>query len=92
LAYVPVIGFSLLDLFRYIDDIPSVKSCRLRAVVRTKAAVLEEFGAPLAIRELELADPQAGEVLLRLVACGVCHTDMYTAMRARASWRRSARA
>jgi S-(hydroxymethyl)glutathione dehydrogenase / alcohol dehydrogenase len=47
--------------------------------VRTKAAVLEEFGAPLAIRELELAEPQAGEVLVRLVACGVCHTDMYTA-------------
>ena len=47
--------------------------------MRTKAAVLEEFGAPLAIRELELAEPQAGEVLVRLVACGVCHTDMYTA-------------
>jgi S-(hydroxymethyl)glutathione dehydrogenase/alcohol dehydrogenase len=43
------------------------------------AAVLEDFGAPLAIRELELAEPHAGEVLVRLVACGVCHTDMYTA-------------
>jgi S-(hydroxymethyl)glutathione dehydrogenase / alcohol dehydrogenase len=47
--------------------------------VRTEAAVLEEFGAPLAIRELELSEPRAGEGLVRLVACGVCHTDMYTA-------------
>jgi len=43
------------------------------------AAVLEEFGQPLAVQEVELADPKAGEVLVRLVACGVCHTDLYTA-------------
>ena len=48
-------------------------------MLRVKAAVLEEFGAPLSIQELELADPQAGEVLVRLEACGVCHTDLYTA-------------
>jgi S-(hydroxymethyl)glutathione dehydrogenase / alcohol dehydrogenase len=41
--------------------------------------VLEEFGAPLAVQELELEEPRAGEVLVRLEACGVCHTDMYTA-------------
>jgi S-(hydroxymethyl)glutathione dehydrogenase/alcohol dehydrogenase len=44
-----------------------------------RAAVLEEFGAPLNVQEVELADPKAGEVLVRLVACGVCHTDLYTA-------------
>jgi S-(hydroxymethyl)glutathione dehydrogenase/alcohol dehydrogenase len=44
-----------------------------------RAAVLEEFGAPLAVQEVELADPGPGEVLVRLVACGVCHTDLYTA-------------
>jgi S-(hydroxymethyl)glutathione dehydrogenase/alcohol dehydrogenase len=44
-----------------------------------RAAVLEEFGEPLAVQELELADPGPGEVLVRLVACGVCHTDLYTA-------------
>jgi S-(hydroxymethyl)glutathione dehydrogenase/alcohol dehydrogenase len=43
------------------------------------AAVLEEFGQPLVVQEVELAEPAAGEVLVRLVACGVCHTDMYTA-------------
>ena len=44
-----------------------------------RAAVLEEFGEPLAVQEVEIAEPRAGEVLVRLVACGVCHTDLYTA-------------
>jgi S-(hydroxymethyl)glutathione dehydrogenase/alcohol dehydrogenase len=47
--------------------------------MKMRAAVLEEFGEPLAVQELELAEPQAGEVLVRLAACGVCHTDLYTA-------------
>jgi S-(hydroxymethyl)glutathione dehydrogenase/alcohol dehydrogenase len=44
-----------------------------------RAAVLERFGEPLEVQELDLAEPRAGEVLVRLVACGVCHTDLYTA-------------
>src|SRR5437588_5038120 len=47
--------------------------------MRIRAAVLEEFGAPLAVQEVELEEPRAGEALVRLVACGVCHTDLYTA-------------
>ncbi len=47
--------------------------------MRIRAAVLEEFGAPLEVQELELEEPRAGEALVRLVACGVCHTDLYTA-------------
>ena len=47
--------------------------------MRIQAAVLEEFGAPLAVQEVELAEPRGGEVLVRLAACGVCHTDLYTA-------------
>jgi S-(hydroxymethyl)glutathione dehydrogenase/alcohol dehydrogenase len=47
--------------------------------MRIKAAVLEEFGKPLVVQEVELAEPGPGEVLVRLTACGVCHTDMYTA-------------
>ncbi len=47
--------------------------------MRMRAAVLEEFGQPLVVQELDLAEPRSGEVLVRLVACGVCHTDMYTA-------------
>ncbi|MCB0869696.1 MAG: alcohol dehydrogenase catalytic domain-containing protein [Solirubrobacterales bacterium] len=47
--------------------------------MRMRAAVLEEFGQPLVVQEVDLAEPKAGEVLVRLEACGVCHTDMYTA-------------
>jgi S-(hydroxymethyl)glutathione dehydrogenase/alcohol dehydrogenase len=47
--------------------------------VKIRAAVLEQFGQPLNITEVDLAEPRAGEVLVRLRACGVCHTDMYTA-------------
>jgi S-(hydroxymethyl)glutathione dehydrogenase/alcohol dehydrogenase len=44
-----------------------------------RAAVLEEFGQPLVVQDVGLDGPRAGEVLVRLVACGVCHTDLYTA-------------
>ena len=47
--------------------------------MQIRAAVLERFGAPLEVQELDLSEPRAGEVLVRLVACGVCHTDLYTA-------------
>ncbi len=47
--------------------------------MKIRAAVLEEFGAPLEVQELELAEPKGGEVLVRLAACGVCHTDLFTA-------------
>ena len=47
--------------------------------MRVRAAVLEEFGQPLVVQELDLAEPRSGEVLVRVQACGVCHTDMYTA-------------
>ncbi len=47
--------------------------------MKMRAAVLEQFGEPLSVQEVELAEPRAGEVLVRLAACGVCHTDLYTA-------------
>ncbi len=47
--------------------------------MRIRAAVLEEFARPLVVKDLELGGPRRGEALVRLVACGVCHTDMYTA-------------
>jgi S-(hydroxymethyl)glutathione dehydrogenase / alcohol dehydrogenase len=47
--------------------------------MKIRAALLEEFGAPLVVAEVDLAEPKAGEVLVRLEACGVCHTDLYTA-------------
>src|SRR4051812_29792349 len=47
--------------------------------MQISAAVLEDFGAPLEVQQIELDEPRAGEALVRLVACGICHTDLYTA-------------
>jgi S-(hydroxymethyl)glutathione dehydrogenase/alcohol dehydrogenase len=47
--------------------------------VKIRAAVLEQFAEPLNVTEVELEEPRPGEALVRLEACGVCHTDMYTA-------------
>jgi S-(hydroxymethyl)glutathione dehydrogenase/alcohol dehydrogenase len=47
--------------------------------MKMRAAVLEEFAKPLVVQDVELSEPRAGEVLVRLAACGVCHTDLYTA-------------
>ena len=46
--------------------------------MKTRAAIAWEAGKPLAIEEVDLDGPKAGEVLVRLVATGVCHTDAYT--------------
>ena len=47
--------------------------------MKIRAAVLEEFAKPLVVQDVELDGPGPGEVLVRLAACGVCHTDLYTA-------------
>jgi S-(hydroxymethyl)glutathione dehydrogenase/alcohol dehydrogenase len=47
--------------------------------MQIRAAVLEEFANPLVVQDVELQGPKPGEVLVRLAACGVCHTDLYTA-------------
>ncbi|MCL8208244.1 MAG: Zn-dependent alcohol dehydrogenase [Actinomycetia bacterium] len=41
-----------------------------------KAAVLHEYRQPLVIEEVEVLPPRAGEVLVRFVASGVCHSDL----------------
>ena len=57
-----------------------IKDKNCKAIFRRKRfIVLEEFGKPLVVQEVELAEPGPREVLVRLVACGVCHTDLYTA-------------
>ena len=47
--------------------------------MKIRAAVLEQFGEQLVVQDVDLDEPRAGEVLVRLEACGVCHTDLYTA-------------
>ena len=44
-----------------------------------KAAVLEEFRKPLVIRDLARPEPGPGEVLIKVEACGVCHSDLHVA-------------
>jgi S-(hydroxymethyl)glutathione dehydrogenase/alcohol dehydrogenase len=46
--------------------------------MKTRAAVAWEAGKPLSIEEVDIAAPKAGEVLVRIVATGVCHTDAFT--------------
>jgi Zn-dependent alcohol dehydrogenase len=45
--------------------------------MKTQAAVLWEPGRPVEILEVDLAAPQEGEVLVRIAACGVCHSDLH---------------
>jgi S-(hydroxymethyl)glutathione dehydrogenase/alcohol dehydrogenase len=46
--------------------------------MKTRAAVAWEAGKPLSIEEIDIAGPKDGEVLVRIVATGVCHTDAFT--------------
>ena len=73
--------------------------------MKTRAAVCRAFGAPLTIESIDLAAPGPGEVLIRMSACAICHSDIVfidgawggdlprsTATKRLASSRRSARA
>lgn len=42
-----------------------------------KAAVVREFGKPLTIEEVDVPRPGAGDILVKIEACGVCHTDLH---------------
>lgn len=44
-----------------------------------KAAVVHAFGKPLAIEDVPVPTPGPGEILVKVVACGVCHTDLHAA-------------
>ena len=46
--------------------------------MKARAALALKAGAPLVIDEIEVAGPKAGEVLVQMVASGVCHTDAFT--------------
>ncbi|MDB4993088.1 MAG: alcohol dehydrogenase [Myxococcaceae bacterium] len=44
---------------------------------RMRAAVVEQFGKPLVLRELDVPTPGPGQILVKTEACGVCHTDLH---------------
>jgi S-(hydroxymethyl)glutathione dehydrogenase/alcohol dehydrogenase len=50
----------------------------LECFMKSRAAVAWGPGQPLTIEEIDVQEPQAGEVLVRMVATGVCHTDAFT--------------
>ena len=47
-------------------------------MIKSRAAVAWQAGKPLEVTEVDVAPPKAGEVLVRIVATGVCHTDAFT--------------
>ncbi|KAI8995167.1 chaperonin 10-like protein [Gaertneriomyces semiglobifer] len=47
-------------------------------IIKCKAAVAWEAGKPLSIEDIEVGPPKKGEVRLKVLATGVCHTDAYT--------------
>ncbi|MFC6381558.1 alcohol dehydrogenase AdhP [Psychrobacter glacincola] len=44
---------------------------------KMKAAVLHEFGQPLQIEEVDIPTPSSGEIVVKMQASGVCHTDLH---------------
>ena len=46
--------------------------------MKSKAAIAFSAGQPLSIDEVDLEGPKSGEVLVEVMATGVCHTDAYT--------------
>jgi len=46
---------------------------------KMQAAVVEHFGKPLVIREMDVPTPGPGQILVKTEACGVCHTDVHAA-------------
>ncbi len=45
--------------------------------MKTRAAVCRKFGAPLEIEEVDLAEPNQGEVRVKIAACAICHSDIF---------------
>lgn len=48
-------------------------------MTKMKAAVVHTFGKPLAIEEVDIPAVPPGQVLVKVVASGVCHTDLHAA-------------
>lgn len=47
--------------------------------LKMRAAVVEQFGQPLVLREYDVPAVGAGQILVKTEACGVCHTDLHAA-------------
>src|SRR5436305_13782523 len=57
---------------RPLDDEPTKES-----PVKAKAAILNEYQTPLSIEEVDIDPPKADEVLVKIAAAGICHSDYH---------------
>lgn len=46
-----------------------------------KAAVIHSFGSPLQIEQVKVKEPGEYQILVKVLACGVCHTDLHASRR-----------
>jgi propanol-preferring alcohol dehydrogenase len=67
--------FAVLDQV----DTPSLQQQGTPARGKMHAAVVEQFGKPLLLQELDIPSPGAAQILVKTEACGVCHTDLHAA-------------
>jgi propanol-preferring alcohol dehydrogenase len=58
---------------------PTVKSTSSKHMKTMQAAVVEEFGKPLVLREWDIPTAGPGQIVVKTEACGVCHTDLHAA-------------
>ena len=47
--------------------------------LKRQAAVVEQFGKPLVLQQLDVPTPGPDQILVKTEACGVCHTDLHAA-------------
>src|SRR6188472_1489217 len=60
-----------------IGDASESRSRRLHRMPTMRAAVLASAPGGLHVEQIPVPEPRAGEVLVRVSACGVCHTDLH---------------
>ena len=60
-------------------ETPVLRERSIPARGKMQAAVVEQFGQPLVLRELDIPSPGPGQILVKTEACGVCHTDLHAA-------------
>ncbi|MFT5162017.1 MAG: S-(hydroxymethyl)glutathione dehydrogenase/alcohol dehydrogenase [Alteromonadaceae bacterium] len=77
LLFLMVDGMVMLShLIRFYQLIDKYSDWKI--IMKSRAAVAWQAGKILSIEQVDVAGPKAGEVLVRMVATGVCHTDAFT--------------
>ena len=66
---------ALSNIIPSIDTIKSALRMAPSLPKSYKVAIFEEKDKPLTIKEVDLKEPAAGELLVKTEACGVCHSD-----------------